>query len=375
MSTPSPTPPATYPPAPAVAAQANVQPVNPLAAIRDHFLPSLPAVWKFFTTVYCEILQTILLAALMILATRDLFWRLVFLDVVVIMSAVGILFTGYRKLQRKNNATTGTTRTQDFPPLIKLTVTGKLLFYIVLVLALGIFKLVESFMNQTNIVTTVDFIGGTVIILITLLIDRYEDDNPTVGDWFFRRDYSWFVLELWSIGACVFVALLLLPLGTLRLPATPYVHVPERGVPVKHVPENAFDKIIGTTLALLLGYIVCEGVLLSSMHSFRLSPRPTGDYIGFRLAKQLRNILFLWAALWMILLMSVRLNPELERHFVGIYMRFSIDKFIAREVTSEIYSFKVDASSLPATEYGRSFEGIVEATYDQSLGFSIFTTP
>jgi hypothetical protein len=88
MSTPLPTPPATYPPAPAVAAQANVQPVNPLAAIMHHFLPSPLAVRKFFTTVYREILQTILLAALM-MATRDIFWRFVFLDAIVIMSALG----------------------------------------------------------------------------------------------------------------------------------------------------------------------------------------------------------------------------------------------------------------------------------------------
>lgn len=287
MSTPPPTPPVTYPPAPAVATQANVQPVNALAAIVDHFLPSPLAI----------------------------FWRFVLLDAVVIMSAIAILFTGYCKLQAKNNAaTTGTTRPHDFSPLIELT--GKRLLVIVLILAPGMFKLVESIMNKTMTVTIVDFISGAMIALIIIFIDYFEHDHPTVAEWFFRRDYSWFVLmalsKMWSICACVLAALLLLPLGTLTgLAATPYIN------------------IIGTMLALLLGSITCEAVLLSSMHSFRLSQRPTRVYIFFRLAKRLRNIIFLWGVLWMTLLISVRSNPELEPHLFGIYARISIDKIIA----------------------------------------------
>lgn len=173
-------------------------------------------------------------------------------------------------------------------------------------------------MNKTMTVTIVDFISGAIIALIIIFIDYFEHDHPTVAEWFFRRDYSWFVLmalsKMWSICACVLAALLLLPLGTLTgLAATPYIN------------------IIGTMLALLLGSITCEAVLLSSMHSFRLSQRPTRAYIFFRLAKRLRNIIFLWGVLWMTLLISVRSNPELEPHLFGIYARISIDKIIAWE--------------------------------------------
>lgn len=92
MSTSPPTPPATitYPLVPAVSSspQADVRPANASTAIVNRFLSSLPAVWKFFTTVCCEILQIILLATLA-LVTGNLFWHSVLLDAIVIISAVG----------------------------------------------------------------------------------------------------------------------------------------------------------------------------------------------------------------------------------------------------------------------------------------------
>ncbi|KAG2037912.1 hypothetical protein BDR03DRAFT_353953 [Suillus americanus] len=282
----------------------------------------------------------------------NLFWYSVLLDAIVIMSAIGILFTGYWKLRTKNNTITGTTRPDIFSPWIELT--GNRLLSTALILGFAISKLVESIKNQTMTVTIVDFISGVVIALIIMFIGYFKDDHPAVAGWFFCTDYSRFVRmalsKLWSFCVHMFAALLLLPLGTIRMPNAPYIHVPEEGVAIQHMNVIAFDKIIGTMLASLLGFILCEGVLLSSIRSLQW---PTRD-IGFKLVKRLWNIIFLWAVLWMTLVISVRSNPEVESHIVGIYMRISIDKIVARKVTSEVYSMKINMDSLPSVTEGHT---------------------
>lgn len=202
MSTPPPTPSATisYLPALVVSNWANVQPGNALTAIMiDRFsssltspISSLLAVWKFFTTVYLELLHISVYIILFIWVMRDLHLDPpVAISILMVLPPIGLLFTGYRKLQGKH--TRWFTRPDNFSPWIKLT--GNRLLKIVLVLAFGIYKLVESIENQTMTASVVDFIYGVVCFLITNFIDYFEQDHPTMAEWFFRMDYSWFVLE------------------------------------------------------------------------------------------------------------------------------------------------------------------------------------
>lgn len=110
--------------APAVFPQASDErPANALTVIKTLFLSSLFALWKFFTPVYCELLQIMLLASLALVVGNHL-WHSALLAVIVIMSAIGyvyinsvvttsfmshlqhsILLTGYRKLHNDTKAT------------------------------------------------------------------------------------------------------------------------------------------------------------------------------------------------------------------------------------------------------------------------------
>lgn len=293
----------------------------------DHFLSSLLAVWVLFTTVYCELLQIILLATLA-LVMGNLFWHSALLAVIVIMSAIGILFTGYRKLHSDTKVTgTCTCKCHGRSPWIKLT--GNRLFNIVSVLILGMFKLVESIDKQSTALTITDFISGVVIALIVKFIDCFGEDHPTTADWFFRKDYNQSVFmalnTLWSICAYAFAALLLLPMGIIGMP-DPVTYYFEHRTAVSDAYVTAY--VTASHSRIVIEALVVS--VLAYMMSFRvtLNLRPPilsqWSTIGFKLVEQLRNIVFFWGVLWMTLLTWIRSNPEVEHHFAGIYIRFHI---------------------------------------------------
>lgn len=310
-------------------------------------LSLLSAVWQFFTAVYCEFLQITLLVTLA-LVMGNLFWHSALLAVIVIMSAIGILYTGYRKLHNTTGRAAEKNKSppsgNESSPWIKLT--GNRLLNIALIWAFGIFKLVDWFKKQTLDITIVDFISGVVIGSTMKLIDWFGDDHPEALNWFYRRDYNQSVLmalnTLWIICAYVLAALLLLPLGIIDMPdsntyAIQASSIQEledadaviRAYVTAYVTADASVSIL--IEAILITVLVCmmSFRVWLNMHPIRLSQWPT---TGLKLVEQLRIIIFFWGVLWMTSLIWIRSNPEVEYHFVGIYI-ISYDPFATTSAT------------------------------------------
>lgn len=164
--------------------------------------------------------------------------------------------------------------------------------------------------------THISIIGSYIYFSIeirTTVIGYIEQDYPTVADWFFRTDYGWFILlvlkKLWGICAYVFIALLLLPLGTVGM-INPSTYALEYGAEfIEAAPE--LQMIINR---ILLG--LPSGTVHKSVRLVILSQ----STICLKLLEKLWNVMFFWGVLWMTLLIWIRSNPEVERHLVWIYM-------------------------------------------------------
>lgn len=197
------------------------------------------------------------------------------------------------------------------------------------------------------IVTVAAFIGAVITVMCVfpkrkcqwllhlnieirmMFIGWFRDDHSTTADWFFRENYNQSVLmvlnTLWIICAYVIAALLLLPLGIIGMPDSTIYALEYGGAPIIHAYATASATISDSRLAIesmVIGVLVfmMSSRLMLNMHPLKLS-NSEWSTTGLKLLEQICNIFFFWGVLWMALLIWIRSNPEVEHHFIGIYIR------------------------------------------------------
>jgi len=293
-------------------------------------------IWKAFTSVSLEVVQTLTLAITWAMAQPGCQLQAM-VHILALFIITGALLIGYYKYKFRSWAI-GTPATPRPRKTCKVPITGSRLSCVALVLILGIAKAVLSFANQSIPANSIDFLIGVPIVLGIMGLGWCE--SAQIGPkWFFHTDYSWLVLRVLSkfLSLCitVIVALLLLPLGMLRYPKSePYLRIPEHGPAVRYRTETNFHMIVTAIIGLLVVFTMFEGGLLWGMRSAGLlsSDSPPIRTMSIKWMSRVLSLLYVWVMLWMSSCIWAQSNPQAYGRVISIFLSCGIEKVIRREV-------------------------------------------